>query len=73
MRVAAAEGMRRAALLTVELRARGVAIQNVADEMSRSELRQPFDHAAFAWSAEYQAVIYGGFEADQRRRNAYFY
>jgi hypothetical protein len=73
MRVAAAEGMRRAALLTVELRARGVAIQNVADELSRSELRQPFDHAAFAWSAEDQAVIYGGFEADQRRRNAYFY
>lgn len=73
MRVGATEGMRRAALLTTELRARGVTKEQMADELTRAELRQPFDHSAFSWSTDDEAVTYAGVESDQRRLNAYFY
>ena len=56
----ALEGMRRATLLTVELRARGVSATDLATELGTSSLRNPFNGNAFAWNAAEQAVEYLG-------------
>ena len=74
VRVASIEGMRRAALLTAELRERGVPHAELVGEVGGAELRNPFDGKPFEWSAEEQAVVYVGPEAEgSRRRHPYFY
>jgi hypothetical protein len=74
MRVGSLEGMRRAALLTVQLRDHGVPLRQVAAEVSSADLRNPFDHKPFEWSADEQAVIYVGPDAEGgRKRHPYFY
>ena len=73
-RLGSIEGMRRAALLTASLRARGVQPAQIAEELKRSELRDPFDQKAFEWSDDEQAVVYEGPEAERsRRRHPYSY
>jgi hypothetical protein len=73
LRVATLEGMRRATLVTVELRARGVSASDLATELGTSTLRNPFDGRAFAWNAAEQAVEYLGPDPHQWRRGLYFY
>ena len=73
LRVATLEGMRRATLVTVELRARGVSATDLATELRTSTLRNPFNGNAFAWNATEQAVEYLGPDPHQWRRGLYFY
>ena len=74
VRAGSLEGMRRAALLTAQLRERGVSLDQIATELSGAELRNPFDGKPFEWSAEEQAVVYVGPDAERdRKRHSYFY
>jgi hypothetical protein len=74
VRVGSIEGMRRAALLTVQLRIRGVPPESIAEELKSSALRDPFDHEAFEWSSAEKAVVYEGPDAERTRyRHPYFY
>lgn len=73
MRVASLEGMRRAALLTVQLRSRSVPLQDVPGEMQRAELCDPYTGAAFEWNVDRRAVVFDGLENHRWRHNEYFY
>ena len=73
MRVASVEAMRRAALLTVQLRSHGVATAQVPEALRESELRNPFDLQAFHWSEEEQAVVHEGKEKSSVKRHVYLY
>lgn len=73
MRVATLEGMRRAALLTAELRARGLAAEAVPGALATSEVRSPFDEATFEWSIEEGAVVYHGRERHDQNRHLYYF
>jgi hypothetical protein len=59
-RAASVEGMRRLALLALDLRARGVAPHAVAAELQSATLRDPFNGAPFTWNAEDGSVIFAG-------------
>jgi hypothetical protein len=72
-RVASIEAMRRAALLTVELRSRGVTPTEVPAALRESELRNPFDLKAFHWSEVEQAVVHDGQEKSNVKRHVYLY
>ena len=72
-RVGSLEGVRRAALLTVTLRARGAPAAAVADELRSATLRNPFDGAPFEWDANEQAVVYTGPEQHKWRRTEFNY
>jgi len=74
MRVATLEGVRRAALLTAELRSRGVTPGQVSAELSaEGSAQNPFEVAPFDWDSTQQAVIYLGPEDNRWRRHTYFY
>jgi hypothetical protein len=57
-RVANLEGVRRAALLTAQLRFNGVKAENVAESLQKSELRDPYDGGPFTWSDAGQSVVF---------------
>lgn len=73
LKVASIEAMRRAALLTVQLRSRGVAPADMAGQVASSELRNPFDGKAFEWSAPDQAVVFSEPGRPEGQRHLYFY
>jgi hypothetical protein len=73
LRVGSIEGIRRAALLTATLRARGVPAADVAGELGAAGLRNPFDDTPFEWDANEQAVVYTGPEEHQMRRTEFIY
>lgn len=54
------EGMRRAALLALQLRNRSVAPQQVAEELLRADLRHPYHQEPFEWDANEEAVVFVG-------------
>lgn len=73
-RVGSIEGMRRAALLTAQLRERGVPLDQMPQEVSGAGLRNPFNGKAFEWNAEEQAVLFVGPHAESsRRQHSYFH
>jgi hypothetical protein len=73
-RVASLEGARRAALVTTELRARGIpaTLADMPGELARSPLQDPFG-AGFSWSPEDQAMVYIGPETHRWRRLEFDY
>jgi hypothetical protein len=74
MRVGSIEGMRRGALVTAQLRERGVPQEQVAAELKNAELRDPFHLVPFEWNEDEKAVIYTGPESEGARyRHPYFY
>lgn len=74
MRVGSIEGMRRAALLTVQLRERGVTPDAMQAELNAAALRDPFDNEPFEWDADEGAVVYSGPVAEGSRYwHPYFY
>ena len=73
LRVASIEALRRAALVTAELRATGVPASQVPEALRQSELRNPFDLQAFRWSEEEQAVVHEGKEKSSVNRHVYLY
>jgi hypothetical protein len=70
LRIGTLEGVRRAALTTAELRARGVPASAVSQELAAAPLRNPFDGSSFAWDEKEQAVVYRGPEIHAWRRMA---
>jgi hypothetical protein len=73
LRVGSAEGMRRAALLTAQLRSQSVPMAEIADRLEKSPLRNPFNGQPFDWDAADQAIVYTGPEHRKYRRQAYLY
>ncbi len=72
-RVADLEGVRRAAVLTTELRARKVAQQNISAALAASQTRTPYTGEPFTWNEKEQAIVFVGLEANERGRHALTY
>ncbi len=72
-RAGTAEAMRRAALLTAQLRGRGVPAEQVPDEVRRAALRNPFTDAPFAWDATQRVLKYESADPRRTKTQWYFY
>jgi hypothetical protein len=72
-RVASLEGMRRAALLTVQLRAAGVAPGGMPSAVAESSLRDPFTGNAFEWNTGSHSLVFKAPENHAWRRIEYLY
>jgi hypothetical protein len=72
-RVTDVEGVRRAAVLAAELRARSVDLQNVSSELAASASRSPYTDEPFAWDDAEQAIVFVGMETSTRGRHAIKY
>jgi hypothetical protein len=70
-RVMDIEGVRRAAVLAVELRSRKVTVQAVAAQLAASTVRTPYTGAAFMWDSDEQAIVFIGLEQSERGRHAF--
>ena len=74
LRVATIEGVRRAALLTAELRSRGVSAGQVPAALTAAGGAQnPFKLQPFDWDPVQKAVIYTGPEENRWKRHTCFY
>jgi len=73
LRIGSAEGMRRAALLTAQLRSQSVPMAEVENRLRESPLRNPFNGQPFVWEYADQAIVYTGPEHRKFRRQAYLY
>ncbi len=73
LRTASVEGMRRAALLTAQLRARGIPVEAAPDEIAHAELRDPYTEKPFEWDAARHSLIFTAPESHRSRRVEYFY
>jgi len=73
LRVGSAEGMRRAALLTVELRSQSVPVALLPERLQASPLRNPYNGQPFAWDPADRAVVFIGPERRDFKRQAYPY
>lgn len=65
-RVGDVEGVRRAALAVVGLRAAKVAPDDIPAALATSAWRNPYDGEPFAWDAADRAVVFRGLEAGER-------
>jgi hypothetical protein len=73
LRAASPEGMRRAALLATELRARGVPVAAMMAAVSAAESRDPFTNRPFGWDATERAVVYEGADGYEPKRLLFLY
>lgn len=74
VRVADLEGLRRATLLALGLRARGVPPAQVPRELLADvSLRNPYDGKPFAWDARANAIVFLGLEEGERGHHALLY
>jgi hypothetical protein len=73
MRVASVEGMRRAALVTQQLRARGIAPAYVPTELAHSNLRDPYSEAAFEWDPGARVIVFDDRGDHRWHRSEYLY
>jgi hypothetical protein len=73
MRTASVEGMRRAALLALQLHAQGAAFDAVEGLVANSDLRDPYTEKPFERNAERRTVIFTAPENHRSRRNEFFY
>lgn len=72
-RLADLEGVRLAALLAVELRSAGVALDKVPDYVAAASLRNPYDGKPFDWDARTRSLIFTGLEPGERGRSELIY
>jgi hypothetical protein len=72
-RVADVEGMRRAALAAVTLRAANVQVENVEHALATSELRNPYDDRPFEWAGTEGAIRFRGLQAGERGEHLLHY
>lgn len=67
------EGIRRAAVLTVRLRAQGVNIDDVIPALETAPLRNPYDDRSFSWDLDRQAIVFVGLEQSEYGVHAFRY
>lgn len=66
-RVSDLEGVRRIALLVAELRAAGIAADDVASSLVMSDVVDPYTSDPFTWDAREHAVVFVGLEPNRER------
>lgn len=72
-RVADLEGVRRAALLAVTLRAANVTAPAISSALSTSALREPYQNRPFEWDQQKGDIIFRGLELDERSVHRIYY
>jgi hypothetical protein len=72
-RVGDLEGIRRAALATVTLRAEATPPSEVAAALAASPLRNPYDDQPLRWDETEQAVVFVGLEPGERGEHRFYY
>jgi hypothetical protein len=72
-RVADLEGIRRAALATVTLRAAATPSSAMVAALTASSLRNPYDDQPLRWDASDQAVVFVGLSPGGRREQRFYY
>jgi hypothetical protein len=72
-RLADVEGIRRAALLTIQLRSAGVEPDQVPARLAESALRNPYDGKPFGWNRHTRSITFTGLEEGERGRNQFVY
>jgi hypothetical protein len=72
-RVADIEGVRRAALTAVTLRAAKVQVESVEQALRMSELNNPYDDRPFEWAATESAIRFRGLHAGERGEHLLHY
>lgn len=73
LRVIDVEGVRRAAVLTTELRTRNVALPDIPVALDASQMRTPYSGEPFAWSAKERAIVFFGKAPGEHSRHAFKY
>jgi hypothetical protein len=73
VRVADLEGVRRAALLTAELRARDVPVAALPAALELDAARDPYTGQAFIWIPERSAIAFVGLQSDSRGHVEFLY
>jgi hypothetical protein len=73
LRVASVEGLRRAALLAMQLHTQGVAADSVGGLIANSDLRDPYTARPFEWNVERRSVSFTAPENHRWRRSEFFY
>jgi hypothetical protein len=72
-RVADLEGIRRAALAVVTLRAEQPPTSDVTPALAASQLRNPYDDQPLRWDQSDQAVVFVGLEPGERGEHRFYY
>lgn len=72
-RVSDLEGIRRAAVVTATLRARGLAPEDVPGSLAAAELANPYTDEPFAWLDDSKEVFFEGLYAGDRGRHRFPY
>ena len=72
-RVADIEGVRRAALAAVTLRAANVQVENVEHALTMSELNDPYGDRPFEWAATQSAIRFRGLQEGERGEHLLHY
>lgn len=72
-RFADLEGARRAAVLTAELRGRGVEPGDVEAALASARLKHPYTGGPFRWDAETGAIVFLGLSSRYGGRHAFWY
>lgn len=72
-RVYDVEGVRRAGLLAVQLRGRGIAGQDVAVHLADADLRNPYSEQPFTWSEAEKSLVFDGMVEGERGHYAMLY
>jgi hypothetical protein len=73
VRVNDLEGVRRIAVAAIKLRSRGIPIQQVPSELSKSDINDPYTGQPFTWDAELGAIVFQGLEPGERGRHSVSY
>jgi len=73
LRVASVEGVRRAALLAVQLHAQSAAAGSVDGLVANSDLHDPYTGKPFEWNIERRSVVFTAPEDHRWRRSEFFY
>lgn len=72
-RVADIEGVRRAALTVVTLRAANVPVESVEQALTMSELNNPYGARPFEWAATHSAIRFRGLQGGERGEHLLHY
>lgn len=71
VRVGDIEGQRRALVLVHQLRQQQIPLDQVAEAIAASDIRNPYTGDAFEWDAELQAVVFTGLQRGDRARQVF--